>query len=48
MRNDMMQKKQAIGSYVTIGGTKVTLVASDVTKEKSWSDIFAAGGAVFG
>ena len=39
------------GSYVTIGGAKVTLVSGGTTSEKSWSDILSgssSGGAVFG
>ena len=39
------------GSYVTVGGAKVSLVSGGVTKEASWSDILAGGSggvAVFG
>lgn len=39
------------GSYVTIGGAKVTMVSGGTTSEKSWSDILSGssgGGAVFG
>lgn len=38
------------GSYVTIGGAKVTLVSGGTTSEKSWSDILSGSGsgAVFG
>ena len=39
------------GSYVTIGGAKVTLVLGGTTSEKSWADILSGSsgsGAVFG
>lgn len=38
------------GSYVTVGGAKVTLVSSGGTTEKTWADILAGTGsaAVFG
>lgn len=39
------------GSYVTIGGAKVTMVSGGTTSEKSWSDILSgsgSSGAVFG
>lgn len=38
------------GSYVTVGGAKVSLVSGGVTTEKSWVDILSGAGsaAVFG
>lgn len=38
------------GSYVTVGGAKVSLVSGGVTTEKSWADILSGAGsaAVFG
>nr|DAT44791.1 MAG TPA: hypothetical protein [Caudoviricetes sp.] len=37
------------GSYVTVGGAKVTLVSGGATTEKTWEEIMSGGGAaVFG